>query len=164
MNQCCAGTNKWNFLSARVWARGEGLWVKTWSAEIRLQGHIYRKENINSIPPLLNKADNFLTFTFFGMSCGYHFIIIVNRSTAFKKKRNYKGHLKLTPDCKCICTHDGRVRDLNTAEGLTPITDSTDTREDILISSRYLCVRFTPKMTCSLWLLSPAETGAQTSR
>lgn len=128
-----------------------------------------RTEKKTSIPPLslLCTADKFLKFTFLGMSCGYHFIIIVNRSTAFEKKkniRNYKGHFKLTPDCKRICTHDGLIRDLNTAEWLTPITDSTDTREDLLISGRYLCVRFTPKMICSLWLLSPAETGPQTSR
>lgn len=122
-----------------------------------------RKENINSTPSLLCKADKFLKFTFLGMSWGYHFIIVVNRSTVFKKKlnRNYKGHFKLTPDCKCICTHDGLIWDLNRAEGLTPIIDSTDTREDLLISGRYLCVRFTPKRICSLWLLSPAETGPQ---
>lgn len=48
-----------------------------------------RKEKKTSIPPLslLCTADKFLKFTFLGMSCGYHFIIIVNRSTAFEKKK-----------------------------------------------------------------------------
>lgn len=48
-----------------------------------------RTEKKTSIPPLslLCTADKFLKFTFLGMSCGYHFIIIVNRSTAFEKKK-----------------------------------------------------------------------------
>lgn len=142
-----------------MWTHGEGLWVTAWSTEIR---HISKAENINSSPlSLFSKADKFFQLTFLGMSCGYHFIIIGNHSTALKKKpnRNYKGRFKLTPDCKCISIHDGLIWDMNPAEGLTPITDSTNTRGDLLISDRYLCVRFTLKTICSLWLLSPAETG-----
>lgn len=68
-----------------MWTHGEGLWVTAWSTEIR---HIYREENINSSPLcLLSKADKFFQLTFLGMSCDYHFIIIGNCSTAFKKKK-----------------------------------------------------------------------------
>lgn len=60
----------------------------------RDQTHLQRRKHQFLPLSLLSKADKFFQSTFLGMSCGYHFIIIGNRSTALKKKKNPTESIK----------------------------------------------------------------------